>query len=88
MAADVDKNGSEIPPRTARQNPGSGSWLSKGLWTLLVVGAVPLLAFGVKNYRDAHLLKRHVSRISNSDTLAVLLICWCFILMEINVRGD
>uniref|UniRef100_A0A3Q3WLV8 Uncharacterized protein n=1 Tax=Mola mola TaxID=94237 RepID=A0A3Q3WLV8_MOLML len=59
MAADVDKIGSEIPPRTARQNPGSGSWLSKGLWTLLVVGAVPLLAFGVKNYRDANLLKRH-----------------------------
>lgn len=64
MAADVDKrtleNGSEIPPQTRNQNPGSRSWIYKGLWTLLFVGAVPLLAFGIKYYQDAQLLKRHV----------------------------
>lgn len=64
MAADVDKttpdDGSRIPPQIGHRSPGSGSWFSRGLWTLLLVAAVPLLAFGVKYYQDAQLLKRHV----------------------------
>lgn len=64
MAADVDKtaaeNGRNISNRTERQSPGSGSWMSRGLWTVLLVGAVPLLALGVKYYQDAQLIKRHV----------------------------
>lgn len=64
MAADVDKttaeNGRNISNRTERQSPGTGSWVSRGLWTLLLVGAVPLVALGVKYYQDAQLIKRHV----------------------------
>lgn len=64
MAADVDKttaeNGRNISNRTERQSPGSGSWVSRGLWTVLLVGAVPLLALGLKYYQDALLIKRHV----------------------------
>lgn len=64
MAADVDKttpeDGSRISPQNVHRSPGSGSWISKRLWTLLLVGAVPLLAFGIKYYQDALLLKRHV----------------------------
>lgn len=64
MAADVDKtaaeNGRNISNGTERQSPGSGSWMSRGLWTVLLVGAVPLLALGVKYYQDAQLIKRHV----------------------------
>lgn len=64
MAADVDKtaaeNGRNISNRTERQSPGSGSWVTRGFLTVLLVGAVPLLAFGVKYYQDAHLIKRHV----------------------------
>lgn len=63
MAADVDKttpeDASKISPQNGHRCPGSGSWICKGLWTLLVVGAVPLLAFGIKYYQDAQLLKRH-----------------------------
>ncbi|TWW72017.1 Selenoprotein N [Takifugu flavidus] len=63
MAADVDKNtpenGSKTPPHAGNANPGSRSWICKGLWTLILVTAVPLFAFGVKYYQDAHLLKRH-----------------------------
>lgn len=72
MAADVDKtsaeNGSKISPETERQSPGSGSWLSRGLWTLLLVGVVPLIAFGVKYYQDVQLLKRHVRSASFTIT--------------------
>lgn len=64
MAADVDKtpaeNGRNVSNRTERQSPGSGSWLCRGLWTVLLVGAVPLVALGVKYYQDAQLVKRHV----------------------------
>lgn len=59
MAADVDKialeNGT-TSPHTGLRSP----WISKGVWTLLLLVAVPLLAFGVKYYQDAQLLKRHV----------------------------
>lgn len=62
MAADVDKtipeDESKIAPQNGHRSPGSGSW--RVLWTLLIVGAVPLLAFGIKYYQDAQLLKRHV----------------------------
>uniref|UniRef100_A0A3Q1F5A9 Selenoprotein N n=1 Tax=Acanthochromis polyacanthus TaxID=80966 RepID=A0A3Q1F5A9_9TELE len=63
MAADVDKRTSEeeskIWPQNGRRTPGSGSWIYRGMWTLLMVCAVPLLAFGIKYYQDAQLLKRH-----------------------------
>lgn len=64
MAADVDKttaeNGRSISNRTERQSTATGSWACRGLWTLLLVGAVPLVALGVKHYQDAQLIKRHV----------------------------
>lgn len=64
MAADVDKrkpeDESRIPPQNGHRSPGSGSWVYRGMWTLLLVGAVPLLAFGIKNYQDAQLVRRHV----------------------------
>lgn len=64
MAADVDKrkpeDESRIPPQNGHRSPGSGSWVYRGMWTLLLVAAVPLLAFGIKNYQDAQLVKRHV----------------------------
>lgn len=64
MAADVDKtapeNGTRISPQTGHRCPGSGPWITKWLWTLLLLGAVPLLALGVKYYQDAQLLRRHV----------------------------
>lgn len=64
MAADVDKttaeNGRNISNRTERHSPATGSWVCKGLWTVLLVGAVPLVALGVKYYQDAQLIKRHV----------------------------
>lgn len=64
MAADVDKtaaqNGRNISNRTERQSSATGSWRSRGLWTLLLVVAVPLVAYGVKYYQDAQLIKRHV----------------------------
>lgn len=71
MAADVDKtspeeeDGSRISQQNnAHQSPeSSGSWISRGIctgiWTLLLVCAVPLLAFGIKYYQDAQFLKRH-----------------------------
>uniref|UniRef100_A0A668UCG1 Uncharacterized protein n=1 Tax=Oreochromis aureus TaxID=47969 RepID=A0A668UCG1_OREAU len=63
MAADVDKRIPEeekkISPQNGKQRPGSRSWICRGMWTLLVVCAVPLFAFGIKYYQDAQLLKRH-----------------------------
>ncbi|MEQ2171727.1 hypothetical protein GOODEAATRI_013747 [Goodea atripinnis] len=62
MAADVDKT---IPEKERRNghngqtSPGSGSWFYRGMWTLLVVCAVPLVAFGIKYYQDSQLLRRH-----------------------------
>uniref|UniRef100_A0A673CSI9 Selenoprotein N n=1 Tax=Sphaeramia orbicularis TaxID=375764 RepID=A0A673CSI9_9TELE len=63
MAADVDKRqpddeGKNSPPNGHR-SPGSGSWVLRRMWTLLVVSAVPLVAFGIKYYQDAQFLKRH-----------------------------
>lgn len=87
MAADVDKttpeNGTQISPQTGHQCPRSGSWIAKGLWTLLLLGVVPLLAFGVKYYQDAQLLRRHVRATSvttllTSHNLGWFLIWWCF----------
>lgn len=71
MAADVDKRFSEdrskTPPRNGHQNregsppgPGKASWMSRGIRALLFFAVVPLLAFGIKYYQDAQLLKRHV----------------------------
>lgn len=61
MAADVDKTEDEsnISQQNGHQSPRCGSRISRGIWTLLIVGAVPLLAFGIKYYQDAQLLKRH-----------------------------
>ncbi|KAM3594496.1 uncharacterized protein V6R79_008969 [Siganus canaliculatus] len=63
MAADVDKttseDGNKISPQNGHRGSGSRSWISKWLWTLLVVGAVPLFAFGIKYYQDTQFLKRH-----------------------------
>jgi len=62
MAADVDKEISDKESnvrQNGHQTPGSGSWFYRGMWTLLMVFAVPLLAFGFKYYQDAQFLKRH-----------------------------
>uniref|UniRef100_A0A7N8Y2R3 Selenoprotein N n=1 Tax=Mastacembelus armatus TaxID=205130 RepID=A0A7N8Y2R3_9TELE len=63
MAADVDKripkDESKISPQNEHRAPGSGSRVSRGMWSLLVVAAVPLLAFGIKYYQDAQLVRRH-----------------------------
>lgn len=68
MAADVDKRTPEDESISAAQDGHrtrcSGSWISTGMWTLLIVGAVPLLAFGIKYYQDTQLVKRHVSSTS------------------------
>lgn len=58
MAADVDKTRAKDGSRNSVQN-GTGSWFWRGIWTLLIVGSVPLLAFAIKYYQDAQLLKRH-----------------------------
>lgn len=95
MAADVDKttpkDESKISPQNGHRSPGSGSWISKGPWTLLVLVTVPLLAFGIKYYLDAQLLKRHVRSTSvitlhMSHNLAVILISCCFYL-ETNLEN-
>lgn len=63
MAADVDKRIPEeekkISPQNGKQSLGSRSWICRGMWTWVVVCAVPLFAFGIKYYQDAQLLKRH-----------------------------
>lgn len=62
MAADVDKkeDDNKHSQQNGHQSPNYGSWICRGIWTLLIVGAVPLLAFWIKYYQDAQLLKRHV----------------------------
>lgn len=68
MAADVDKrtpeNGSKAPPHAGMASPGPRSSIGKVLWTLSLVAAVPLFAFGVRYYQDAQLLKRQVRHAS------------------------
>ncbi|KAM7375954.1 hypothetical protein PAMP_005708 [Pampus punctatissimus] len=63
MAADVDKRSpgdqSRNVPQGGHQSPGSGSWISRLMWTLFMVAVVPLLAFGIKYYQDTQLLRRH-----------------------------
>lgn len=63
MAADVDKTTSE-EERKIEENglrtPASGSRFYRGVWTLFMLCAVPLVAYGVKYYQDTQLLKRHV----------------------------
>ncbi|KAJ0063117.1 hypothetical protein NL108_012580 [Boleophthalmus pectinirostris] len=66
MAADVDKSpeedgSSRNPVRNGAARPGTSSvwWVRRGMWLLILVGAAPLLAFGVKYYQDAQLLRRH-----------------------------
>lgn len=63
MSADVDQRVTEEESRMAPQDepraPGSGSWLSRGLWAGLLVAAVPLLALGIRMFQDAQLLKLH-----------------------------
>ncbi|KAF0044298.1 hypothetical protein F2P81_003456 [Scophthalmus maximus] len=56
MAADVDNRTREEDGHRSR---GSGSWMCRGMWTLLVVAAVPVLGWGVKCYQDTQLVKRH-----------------------------
>lgn len=62
MAADVDKRGTEeesrVQPGNEPRVPGSGSRTFRGVWSLLLVAAVPLLAFGIQKYQDAELLRR------------------------------
>ncbi|KAJ4939958.1 hypothetical protein JOQ06_029393 [Pogonophryne albipinna] len=69
MAADVDQTIPEdernISPQKGNQSPATGSWICRGIWTLLLIGAVPLLAFGIKYYQDAQLHKRHEESIRN-----------------------
>lgn len=66
MAADVDKaTRSEYESQITAQNgisrPGtfSRSWVWRGFWVLIVFGAAPLLAYGIKYYQDVQILKRH-----------------------------
>uniref|UniRef100_A0A8C7Z7M7 Selenoprotein N n=1 Tax=Oryzias sinensis TaxID=183150 RepID=A0A8C7Z7M7_9TELE len=63
MAADVDKKTSEAERKTAEKNglrtPASGSRFYRGVWTLMLVCAAPLVAYGIKYYQDTQLLKRH-----------------------------
>lgn len=66
MAADVDKttpgeDGSRNPAQNGISRPGTfpGSGVWRGFWILAVVGAAPLLAYGIKYYQDCQILKRH-----------------------------
>lgn len=65
MAADVDKLHAEDGSRKSAENGkaprgcGAVSWVWRGLWAVLVVCAVPLLAYSIKYYQDAQLLRRH-----------------------------
>uniref|UniRef100_A0A1A8HVP6 Selenoprotein N, 1 n=1 Tax=Nothobranchius kuhntae TaxID=321403 RepID=A0A1A8HVP6_NOTKU len=62
MAADVDKvtHGNESNIRQdGPRTPDCGSWFYRGIWALLGLCSVPLLAFGIKYYQDALFLKRH-----------------------------
>lgn len=68
MAADVDKtipkNGNNTPPQAGNANSGFRSWTCKGLWTVIIVAAVPIFALGIRYYQDTQLLKRHVRHTS------------------------
>lgn len=72
MAADVDKiipeDESNVSQRNGHLSPSSGSWIFRGIWTLLILAAVPLLAFGIKYYQDAQLLQRHVRSVITLHT--------------------
>ncbi|KAF6721832.1 Selenoprotein N [Oryzias melastigma] len=62
MAADVDKTTSEEERKieeSGLRTPASGSRFYRGVWTLFMLCAVPLVAYGVKYYQDTQLLKRH-----------------------------
>lgn len=61
MVADDDEGQGGDESRTSSQNgqQSSGSGISRGVWTLMLAAAVPLLAFGIKYYQDSQLLKRH-----------------------------
>ncbi|KAK7904869.1 hypothetical protein WMY93_017476 [Mugilogobius chulae] len=66
MAADVDKaqedeDGSRNPVQNGNSRLGTSpvSWVWRGMWILVLVGVAPLLAYGIKYYQDAQLLKRH-----------------------------
>ncbi|KAG7510254.1 hypothetical protein JOB18_016945 [Solea senegalensis] len=63
MAADVNnripEDESRVSPQNGHQTPGSGRWMYRGVWTLVMVAAVPLLAFGIKYYQDSRLFRRH-----------------------------
>lgn len=69
MAADVDQKITaeerSVSPQNVHPSPASGSWLYRGVWTLLVVAAVPLFGFGIKHYQDLQLQKRHEESIRN-----------------------
>lgn len=61
MAADVDKtvpeNEGNTSPQNGHRSPGSESRITNLVRTLLLV-AIPALAFGIKYYQDAQLIKR------------------------------
>nr|XP_061798833.1 selenoprotein N-like [Nerophis lumbriciformis] len=63
MAADVRKNetrqGERCDGQKGHPPRGSGSWISTRACTLLLVFAVPFLAWGVKYHQEANVLKRH-----------------------------
>uniref|UniRef100_A0A8C6S9Z7 Selenoprotein N n=1 Tax=Neogobius melanostomus TaxID=47308 RepID=A0A8C6S9Z7_9GOBI len=66
MAADVDKStqgedGSRDPGQIGIPRPGTrlGSWVWRGIWVLFIVGAAPLVAYGIKSYQDAQIVKHH-----------------------------
>uniref|UniRef100_A0A8C2XLE6 Selenoprotein N n=1 Tax=Cyclopterus lumpus TaxID=8103 RepID=A0A8C2XLE6_CYCLU len=69
MAADVDKiipeDESNVSQRNGHLSPSSGSWIFRGIWTLLILAAVPFLAFGIKYYQDAQFLQRHEESVRN-----------------------
>uniref|UniRef100_A0A672FU60 Selenoprotein N n=1 Tax=Salarias fasciatus TaxID=181472 RepID=A0A672FU60_SALFA len=77
MAADVDQRGTDGGSRSAPQDelraPGAGSWMSRGTWSLLLVAAVPLLAFGIRSYQDAQLARRHEESVRTLGPEGVLL---------------
>ena len=88
MAADVDNRAPEdeggSPPQNRRRSAGSGSWVHRAMWTLLVLGAVPLLALGIKCYQDAQLVKRQVRHPLKHSTRLITSGGLCFNLVNTN----